>query len=123
MPRLPVARLILPALLAATLAGCLGTGLGTERASVQSAAAFPNINEVPPLPDGHLMSPEEAAAEAARLRSLGDRARLAGDTATADAMGRSAAALQRRGAAQAAAARADLACRVPAGQPKPRGCP
>lgn len=114
-------RVLAVAALAGVLSGCLGAGVGSGR---QAASAYPNINEVPPLPTGHLMSAEEAAAETARVASLGERARVAaGGPGTAAAMGRSAAALQSKGAAQTAAARADLACRVPAGQPKPKGCP
>ena len=115
--------LVLPVALASGLAGCFNDGLGTSPGAV-AVAAYPNINQAPPLPSGHLLSADEAAAEAARLRSIGQASqRSVGGSATADAMARNGLALQRKGAAQTAAAKADLACRVPAGQAKPRGCP
>ncbi|MFO1185841.1 MAG: hypothetical protein U1E56_13820 [Bauldia sp.] len=115
---------VLAAAACGLLAGCLGGAVGPDRTAALSPAPYPNINEAPATPAGHLMTPDEAAAEAARVRSLGETARArAGGTAAVAAMSRSAAALQSRGAAQAAAAKAELACRVAPGQPKPRGCP
>ncbi len=118
-----LATLVLPIVLASCLAGCLSNGLATAPGPT-SVAAYPNINEAPTLPTSHLLSADEAEAEAARLRSVGQTSRrVAGGTSTGAAMAQNGAVLQRKGAAQTAAASADLACRVAAGQPKPKGCP